>query len=163
MIDRARFRAHIAPLLAACLVVLAGLWLLWDGSSRRAAQAAGDEAVQAARDSIPVILSYQPATADKDLPAAARDRLTGKFLDAYTQLITTVVIPDAKQKSVSASAKVPAAALVSADSRHAVVLAYVDQALTVGADAPTQTKTSARVTMEKIDGRWMISSFDQEG
>lgn len=154
---------HRKVMLAAIVLLLATAWLFWDGSSRRATQAAGSEAVQAARDSIPVILSYQPATADKDLPAAARDRLTGKFLDAYTQLITTVVIPDAKQKGVSASAKVPAAALVSADSGHAVVLAYVDQVLTVGADAPTQTKTSARVTMEKIDGRWMISGFDQEG
>lgn len=154
---------HRKTLLAVVLLLPVALWLFWDGSSRRAAQAAGTEAVQAARDSIPVILSYQPATADKDLPAAARDRLTGQFLDDYTQLITTVVIPDAKQKSVSASAKVPAAGLVSADSRHAVVLAYVDQALTVGTDAPTQTKTSARVTMEKIDGRWMISGFDQEG
>ncbi len=154
---------HRKALLAAALLLLAGAWLLWDGSSRRAAQAAGAEAVQAARESIPVILSYQPATADKDLPAAARDRLTGKFLDSYTQLITTVVIPDAKQKSISASAKVPAAALVSADSGHAVVLAYVDQVLTVGGQAQTQTKSSARVTMDKVDGRWMISGFDQEG
>lgn len=154
---------HRKAIAAAVLLLLAGAWLFWDGSSRRATQAAGTEAVQAARESIPIVLSYQPATAEKDLPAAARDRLTGKFLDSYTQLITTVVIPDAKGKNISASAKVPAAALVSAESGHAVVLAYVDQVLTVGAQAPTQTKSSARVTMDEVDGRWMISGFDQEG
>lgn len=147
----------------ALVLLIAASWLFWDGASRRAAQEDGAAAVQAAREAIPVILSYQPSTAEKDLPAAARDRLTGKFLDSYTQLITTVVIPDAKQKSVSASAKVPAAAVVSADSGHAVVLAYVDQTLTAGTAPPVQTNTSVRVTMDKVDGRWMISGFDQEG
>ncbi|MCW1959683.1 MAG: hypothetical protein KIH64_014295 [Mycobacterium sp.] len=155
-------RTRLGSLLVAVVLLAAGSWLLWDGSSRRAAQTAGAQAVQAAQDSIPVILSYRPATAEKDLPAAARDRLTGKFLADYTQLITTVVIPDAKQKGVSASAKVPAAAVVSADSGHAVVLAYVDQTLTVGSAPSTQTNSSVRVTLDKVDGRWMISGFDQE-
>ena len=155
-------RVAVRALSAALVLLAACAWLFWDGSSRRAAQAAGAEAVQAARDSIPVILSYQPDTAERDLPVAARDRLTGEFLADYTQLVTTVVIPDAKQKGVSASAKVPAAALISADRGHAVVLAYVNQVLTVGATPPTRTNTSVRVTMDKVDGRWLISGFDQE-
>jgi len=153
--------SHRKALPAALLVLAAGLWLFWDGSSRHAARDAGAEAVRAARDSIPVVLSYRPDTAEKDLPAAARDRLTGKFLDSYTQVITTVVIPDAKQKNISASAEVPAAAVVSADARHAVVLAYVDQTRTAGKDAPAKVGTSMRVTMDKVDGRWLISGFDQ--
>lgn len=155
-------RHRVGSLVAALGLLAVCSWLFWDGSSRRTAQADGAGAVQAARESIPVILSYQPETAEKDLPAAARDRLTGAFLDDYTQLITTVVIPDAKQKGVSASAQVPAAAVVSAASGHAVILAYVDQTLTVRGEPPTQTNTSVRVTMEKLDGRWMISGFDQE-
>jgi Mce-associated membrane protein len=98
---------------------------------------------------------------DKDLPAAAQDRLTGKFLADYTQLLTTVVIPEAKRDAISASATVPAAGVVSADTGQAIVLAYVDQSITVGKEGrPTQTKSSVRVTLNNVDGRWLISGFD---
>ena len=89
-----------------------------------------------------------------------RDRLTGPFLESYNQLIQTVVIPGAKQKKITAAAQVPAAAPISSSADHAVVLAYVDQSLAVGSAAPTRTNSSVRVTMEKLDGRWLIAGFD---
>lgn len=154
-------RPRLPVLAAISLVLAAWLWLYWDGSARRASVAAGAEAVAATRDSIPAILSYQPATAGTDLPAAARERLTGPFLADYTQLITTVVVPDAKQNGISSTATVPAAAVVSANADHAVILAYVNQTMTVGAAAPTRANTSMRVAMDKVDGRWLISGFDE--
>ena len=81
-------------------------------------------------------------------------------MDDYTQLIRTVVIPDAKQRGISAAAQVPAAAVVSAEADRAVLLVYVDQAMAAGNAKPTQTNSSVRVTMEKIDGRWLIAGFD---
>ena len=158
-IHRDRLRRLAVPALATLLVIASG-WLLWDGSARRGAEHAGNDAVQAARESIAAILSYRPDTAEKDLDRAARERLTGRFLDDYTQLIKTVVVPNAKQKSVTAAARVPAVAVVSASADHAVLLAYVDQALTIGKEAPTQTNSSVRVTMEKVDGRWLVAGFD---
>lgn len=153
-------RARAKPLLAALLVLGVWAWLYIDSQSRQAAVAAGAEAVRTARDAIPAIMSYQPDTAAKDLPVAANERLTGKFLDDYTQLITTVVVPEAKRNNLTASATVTAAAPVSARSGHAVVLAYVDQTLRAGAATPTQAHTGVRVTMDKVDGRWLISGFD---
>lgn len=158
-IRRDRLRRLAVPVLAT-LLVIASAWLLWDGSVRRCAQQAGNDAVQAARESIVAILSYRPDTAEKVLDTAARERLTGRFLDDYTQLIKTVVVPNAKQKSVTAAARVAAVAVVSASADHVVLLAYVDQALTVGKAAPTQTNSSVRVTMEKVDGRWLVAGFD---
>jgi len=105
------------------------------------------------------LLSYQPDTVDKDL-AAARDRLTGKFEGSYTQLVHDVVVPGAKKDHIAAVATVPAAASVSATPRHAVVLVFVDQTVTVGNDAPTETSSIVRVTMDNIGGRWLISAFD---
>jgi len=105
------------------------------------------------------MLSYQPATADSKLNAA-RDRLTGPFLESYNQLIQTVVVPGAKQQKITAAAEVPAAAAVSGGADRTVVLAYVDQSLAVGSAAPTRTNSSVRVTMEKVDGRWLIAGFD---
>jgi Mce-associated membrane protein len=74
-------------------------------------------------------------------------------------LINEVVIPGAKQQKISAVATVPKAGSVSADPRHAVVLVFVNQAVVVGADAPTNTASSVRVTLEKTKDKWLISEF----
>jgi Mce-associated membrane protein len=146
------------PGLAIVLALGAG-FLTWQDSSVRNVEIAHIESVQAAKDSTVALLSYQPDTVDKDL-GAARDLLTGQFRDSYASLIHDVVIPGAKQKHISAVATVPAAASVSASPDHAVVLAFVNQTVVVGADAPTSTASSVRLTMEKSGGRWLISEFD---
>lgn len=148
----------VLPAIALVLAGAAG-YLKWEFASRNDADTARKEAVDAARDSTVALLSYKPDTVEKDL-GAARDRLTGNFLDAYTQLVNTVVIPGAKEKKISALATVPAAAPVSAKQDHAVVLLFVDQTVTVGADAPTQTTSSVRVTLDKVGDRWLISAFE---
>ena len=148
----------VLPVVALLLGAGAG-FLRWEDSSRRDADKARIESVQAARDSTVALLSYKPETVDKDL-GSARERLTGAFLDAYTQLVNTVVIPGAKEKKISAVAQVPAAASVSAKPDHAVVLVFVDQTVVVGSDAPTNTASSVRITMDKVGDRWLISAFE---
>ncbi len=148
----------VLPIVALLLAAAAG-YLRWEDSSDRDAQRASAESVQAAKDSTVALLSYKPDSVEKDL-GGARDRLTGSFLDAYTQLINTVVIPGAKEKQISAVASVPAAASVSAKPDHAVVLLFVNQTVVVGTDPPTNTASSVRVTLNKVDDRWLISGFD---
>lgn len=160
MTDRKR-RALTATLLVATLLLAVGAaWLFWDATARRAGVRAGSDAAEAARDAIVAISSYQPATAGESLDAAARDRLTGRFLDEYTQLMKTVVVPESVGKKVSATATVPAVAVVSAERRHALVLAYVDQTRTEGSGAPEKTTSTVRVTMDNVDGRWLVSGFE---
>jgi Mce-associated membrane protein len=36
---------------------------------------------------------------------------------------------------------------------------FVDQSVTVGADVPTTTASSVKVTLDRIGGRWLISDF----
>jgi Mce-associated membrane protein len=148
----------LIPGLAFLLASVAGD-LKWQDGTAREARAAGVESVQAAIDSTVALLSYRPDTVEKDLDAA-KGRLTGTFLDAYTSLTHDVVIPGAKQKQISAVATVPAAASSSATPTHAVVLLFVDQTVTVGQSAPTNTASSVRATLDKVDGRWLISQFD---
>ena len=139
-------------------------WLYWDVSQRRAAQRAGTEAVQAARDSIVAILSYRPESAERELQAAADDRLTGQFLQDYSQLIKTVVAPNAMQQGVSAAARVPAAAVISADADRVVVLAYVDQTMTVGtADPPVPTPACGSLWNRSTDAGWCPVSIRFKG
>ncbi|OLP00231.1 hypothetical protein BVU76_21845 [Mycolicibacterium porcinum] len=148
----------VLPVLALILAMAAG-FLKWQDSSARAVQTAAVESVRAAGDSTVAILSYRPDTVDAELPAAA-DRLTGEFRDQYTQLIDDVVIPGAKQQLISAVASVPAAAAVSASDRHAVVLVLVDQTTTIGTGPPTKSTSSVRVTLDKVENRWLISQFE---
>lgn len=148
----------VLPILALSLAAAAG-YLKWQGTSAQESRTAGAEALAAAKDSTIALLSYQPDSVEKDL-GAARDRLAGKFKDSYTQLVRDVVVPGAKKQHIAAVAVVPAAALVSATPNHAVALVYVNQTVTVGNEAPSDSASSVRVTLDKAGGRWLISAFD---
>ena len=148
----------LLPALALGLASTAG-FLKWQDASVRDAAVARAESLHAATEGTIALLSYRPDTVQKDLEAA-RGRLTGTFLNAYTQLTHDVVIPGAKQKQISAVATVPGAASTSASANHAVVLLLVNQTIIVGQDAPTSSASSVRVTLDKIGGRWLISQFD---
>lgn len=158
-INRTRVLAYgVLPVLALLLAMAAGV-LKWVDGSTRNAEEARIESVQAAKDSTIAMLTYQPDTVEQQLGAAA-ELLTGEFKNSYTTLVNDVVIPGAKQQRVAATASVPAAASASADPDDAVVLVFVNQIAVVGDSPPTQSVSSLRVTMEKIDGRWLISGFD---
>jgi Mce-associated membrane protein len=142
------------------LIVASGAgYLKWQGGALREEQATQPQTVQAAVEGTIALLSYRSETVDKDLEAA-KSRLTGAFLDSYSTLTRDVVIPGAKQKQISATATVSAAAQTSATATHASVLLFVNQSVVIGKTAPTNTASSVRVTVDKIDGRWLISQFD---
>jgi Mce-associated membrane protein len=148
----------VLPALALLLAMGAGFLKFMDLAVRES-NTARDESVQAAKDSTVALLTYKPDTVEQQL-TAARDRLTGEFRGQYTDLTNNVVIPGAKQKQISAVASVPAAASVSANPGHAVVLVFVNQTVTVGSGPPADTASSVRITLDKVGGRWLISQFD---
>ena len=150
----------VLPALALILALGAG-YLKWQDNSVRSSQIARIESVQAAKDTTIKMLSYQPDKVEQQLNDA-RGLLTGEFRDQYTSLINDVVIPGAKQKQITAVASVPedGAASVSAEPNHAVVLVFVNQTVVVGQDAPTDTASSVRVTLDKVGDHWLISKFD---
>jgi Mce-associated membrane protein len=153
-------RALVVALPALALILALGVgYLKWLDGSARESSAAAEQSIRAASDSTIAILSYKPETVDQQLKAAA-DRLSEPFRQQYTQLVNDVVAPGAKQQHISAVATVPAAAAVWATGKQAVVLVFVDQTTTIGTDAPTQSTSSVRVSLEKVDGRWLISQFD---
>lgn len=148
----------VLPVIALALGAVAG-YLSWQSFHHRAATLAADDSVAAARDTATAILSYDAGTVERDL-TAARDRLTGAFLAEYTKLVDEVVIPGSKEKGISAVAQVPAAASVSATTDHAVALVFVDQRVTIVGDAPTNTASSVKVTLDRVGGRWLVSGFE---
>ncbi|MFN0142057.1 MAG: hypothetical protein ACKVP6_01250 [Mycobacterium sp.] len=156
---RLRFFAfRVLPALVVLLGAGAGI-LRWQDSSHRAVENARVGSVAAARDATVAILSYKADSVEQDLHSAT-DRLTGTFLDSFTDLINKLVIPAAREKKITAAAQVSAAASVSATAKHAVALIFVDQTVTIDGGAPSGTASSVRVTLDKVDDRWLVSGFD---
>ncbi len=154
-----RFMAYaLLPGLALMLAIGAG-YSKWWAATATDVPSVRAQSLQAATEGTVAMLSYRPDNVDTTL-GAARERLTGDFRDAYTKLVNDVVIPGAKQKQVTAVATVAAAASVSASETHAVALVFVDQTVTVGTEAPTDTASSVRVSLDKVRDRWLISQFE---
>jgi Mce-associated membrane protein len=149
----------LLPALVLLLAVAAGL-LKWKDSSIRTTELARSQTIAAARDSTIALLTFRFDTVDQDV-AAAQKRLTGGFRDSYTQRAQKELIPNAKQRHVSATAVVPGVASESASRDHAVVLVFVNQAIQIGDSPPAEGSSSARVTLDKIGDRWLVSGFDQ--
>lgn len=156
------FRRSLIPFVVLPLVVVAlaaGIAVMaWQASSAKVSESSGAQAVQAAKDTTVALLSYKADTADKDLNAAT-ERMTGSFRNDYLDLINKVVIPGARQKHISASASIAAAAPVSSKSDRAVVLLFIDQATTIGNDPPSNLTSTVKVTMDRVDDQWLMSEF----
>lgn len=147
----------VLPTLAFLLTATAA-WLKWLDASNVSQNTTADT-VAAAKHATTALLSYQADTVEKDLNAA-QGRLTGEFKTSYAKLTNEVVIPGSKEQRISAAATVPAAAPVSVTPKHAVVLLFVNQTVTVGTDAPTDTSSVVRVSMDKVSDRWLVSGFE---
>jgi Mce-associated membrane protein len=157
-------RHWVAITLAVALVAAIGLtsWMFFFvyQPDRQTDDAAIDAAVKAASDGTVALLSYSPESLDKDF-ATAKSKLTGSFLSYYTQFTEQIVAPAAKQKEVKTQAAVVRAALSEIEPDRAVVLVFINQT-TQSKDRPDASfiNSAVRVTMQKIDGGWLISSFD---
>lgn len=147
----------VVPAVALILAV-AGGYLFWRNSTTERAEAAREDSVAAARSIAIAMLTYEPQTVDQQL-GAAKEKLTGGFRDTYSSLIDSVVVPGAREQQIAAVTDVPAAASVSADADHAVVLLFVNQTVTVGSEAPSTTASSVRVTLDKVGDQWLVSNF----
>ncbi len=154
----------VAVTLALALVAAAALtaWMFFSvyKPDRQTNDAAAQSAIRAASDGTVALLSYSPDSLDKDF-ATAKSKLTGSFLSYYTQFTEQIVAPAAKQKAVKTQAAVVRAALSEIRPQSAVVLVFINQT-TESKDRPDASfiNSAVRVTMQKIDGGWLISSFD---
>lgn len=148
----------VVPALATLLAAGAA-FLGWQYALNRDGESAASQSVAAARDTTVAILSYSADTAEQEL-TDARELLTGDFLDSFTKLVNEEVIPGAKAKRITASAEIAGAASMSATAKHAVALVFVDQTVTEGDGAPTNTGWSVRVTLDKVGDRWLVAGFD---
>ncbi|MCV7066151.1 twin-arginine translocation pathway signal [Mycolicibacterium farcinogenes] len=116
--------------------------------------------VELATDGSLALLSYAPNSLDQDI-AGARSHLTGDFLTYYSEFAEKFVVPAAKQKDIHATASIVRAAPVDVQSDTAQVLVFLNQATTSRDNPePAQAASAVKVGLTKVDGKWLISSFD---
>ncbi|MDO3402966.1 hypothetical protein QWI29_23245 [Mycolicibacterium neoaurum] len=143
----------------ALLLAMGNGYLKWRADSAAGSEVAAAESVSAATETVIALLTYQPDSVESELPAAA-DRLTGAFRDEYLRLVNDVVIPGSKEKGISATVTVPAAASISASENTAQVIVFVNQTTTLGGGEPSNSVSSVKLTLDKENDRWLVSQFE---
>jgi Mce-associated membrane protein len=156
-----------AILLIALVIATAGLavglFFFQYRPDRQVDDAAAQQAVRAASDGAVALLSYSSDNLDRDI-ADAKSYLTGDFLAYYTKFTTEVVAPAVRQKHLKQKSVVTRAAVSKISPTSAVVLAYVNESVTSpDRKDPLVTPSIVSVTLEKVDGSWLISKLDPVG
>ena len=115
----------------------------------------------AARSGVERLLSYDSANL-QPTRAAIDDVATGSFHDQFVGVFTQVVSPNAIQQHAKSQATVRASGVVSAAPGHVVVLVFLNQDTTSSQlPAPRVDTIQTRVTMDQVDGKWLMSGLDQ--
>ncbi|RAU98231.1 Mce protein [Mycobacterium colombiense] len=131
-------------------------WLLFQHHQREVAAA---QALTAAKKYILALTSVDTNAIDKNFTDVL-DGSTGEFKDMYTkssaQLRQTLI-----DNKAAAHGSVIEAAVQSATEDKVDVVLFVDQSVSNGAaPAPQLDRSRVRMTMEKVDGRWLASKVD---
>lgn len=160
--SRNRLRVNAIRWAAAAVlaVALAGSgyegWLLFQHHQKDVAAA---QALAAAKKFILTLTSVDTNAIDKNFTDVL-DGSTGEFKDMYTkssaQLRQTLI-----DNKAAAHGTVIEAAVQSATEDKVDVVLFVDQSVSNGAaPAPQLDRSRVRMTMEKVDGRWLASKIE---
>ncbi|HEX8095644.1 hypothetical protein [Jatrophihabitans sp.] len=156
--------AWLVAALAVVVLALAGLdgWLLTSqpGSGSRAER---EQALSTAKSAVPLILSYNYQRFDADV-AAAKARLTGRAVDDYLKAMTKTIKPTATKVHAVVQAQTDGAGVeaVSGNGSQVTVVVFGEQKVTnTSLTAPRIDLFRVRVTLDRVQGQWLVSKFDQ--
>ena len=122
-------------------------------SDTRAAQAAAERAV------VP-ILSYDARNLDTS-KAAAHPYLTSDFREEYDKLFDGIIAENAPSTGTVLKASLIRSGIVRSGEDRVQVFALVDQTRTNKKFTEPQVyKNWVTITMEKVDGDWLVASLD---
>jgi Mce-associated membrane protein len=159
-----RAPAWLVAALAVLALALAGLdgWLL-TSQPTSGSQVERDQALSTAKTAVPLILSYNHKQFDADV-TAARARLTGRAVTDYVQAMTKTIKPTAAKVQAVVQAQTNGAGVeaVSSDGSQVTVVVFGEQKVTNTAlKAPRIDLFRVRVTLDRVQGQWLVSKFDQ--
>lgn len=147
--------------IAGALLVLAVIAAVVAGVGAHRAAATTDaraDALAAAKQRVPALLSYENATLDDDLRRALA-QTTGAFTADYGTLLDDVVKPTATARRISTSASVNAAGVVSGGRDRVVVLLFLTQTTVGGRGGSSVSGSRVEVTMARAGDDWKIAGL----
>lgn len=117
-------------------------------------------ALRAASRAVETLLSYDYRSLDADF-AAGKALLTPEFAAEYAEFTDKLIRPPALQAKARVVARTQALAPLEASTpTRAVVLAFVNQITTSALlEAPAVDQSRVTLTLEKIDGQWLVSDL----
>lgn len=150
----------LAVVTAAALVTAGTVYVTMYRADDASSPQSTEDILTSANEGTVALLSYSPTQLDADF-AAAKTHLTGQFLTYYEEFTTKVVTPAATENGVDTEAQVVRSAVSKHDGDSAEVLAFVNQTTTsTPKPEPELTSSSVLISLERVAGRWLISSFD---
>lgn len=155
--------ALVAVLALAVLALGAVAWVSWsDVRALRDAEAAGTEAMAAARSIAPALLSYDHRTVERDLARAA-GHTTGALAGHYRQLTGTLA-PKARAQKTVQTAVVTAAAVERAEPDRAEILLFVNMGTVKEVPGETEPQRQiiqnrAKLVMVRQGSRWLAADL----
>lgn len=148
-------RRSVLPVLLVASLTVSGL-LGWRQWQEHQVKIAGQQAQQAAVTYAQVLTSIDSNNVDQNFRQVL-DGATGEFKDMYTQSSVQLrqLLIDNK---ATAHGVVVDSAIASASANKVVVLVFIDQTVTnTAVPDPRIDRSRIKITMEKIDGRWLAS------
>jgi Mce-associated membrane protein len=134
------------------------------GEERTSVEDSADEARQAAEKSVPLVLSYDYRTLERDHDRAARV-LTGDQLEEYESTWADGIAPNAeKVKAVvvtSVAESGVALSSISEDGDHVELLVVVDSQ-TRNVKVTNRQTLGLTVSMVRTDGEWLIEDLESD-
>lgn len=149
---------------ASLLLTVAGLTAAFYFSEYRPGlqtnASAQEELIDQASSATVALLSYSPETLDRDMERA-QSLMTGEFLTYYGKFTAEVVAPAVRDRGIQANAQVLNSAVMEMRPDMAKVLVFLNQE-TVSRDRPEPAlvASSVVVSVDKVDGKWLISALD---
>jgi Mce-associated membrane protein len=154
----------LAALLVLVLVALGGgAWWLHTSPAKSGSVGQRDQALSAAKTSVPLILSYSYKSFEADL-AKSKAQLTGKAQSDYVTAMTTTIKPAVAKAHVIVQASTDGAGVetVSADGDQVTVIVFGEQKVTnTTLSTPRIDMFRVRAVLERVGGHWLISKFNQ--
>jgi Mce-associated membrane protein len=141
------------------VAVIAAAAYFWSQPSDSAIEDATREAQSTAERAIVPVLSYDVTTLDDD-QAAGRAYLTDDYRKKYDELFG-VLRANGDQTGTKVSTKVVSSGIVRSGEDRVEVLLFVDRPTTNKQQTePVVYKDQVRVTMELVDGEWLIDTLE---
>ncbi|WP_300641487.1 hypothetical protein [Nocardioides sp.] len=157
-----RRRPSLLPVLLVLLVLtsVGAAVPAWQAAELSDREEAATEALQAARERLPELLSYRFATLEEDLEDALA-QTTGDFTAEYGALIEEVVRTTAAQRRIITEATVDGAGVVEVESEdEVVVLVFLTQSTTTrNSSDPAVSGSRVEVTMRRVGSDWLIADL----